>query len=417
MQLRALVRWQAIPRQPGVSARLVRLMLAARFLDEWWVGLLLVLMPLIRDDLGLSYAEVSVLLASFGWAEWVADPITGLVGDVWPRRPLIAWSAIATAVIFVMLSGANSFLVMLLVCFGYSITVTPLATVADAVLVDTHPDAPGRIMARQTLIDTVGALLAPLTATVLATFGVPWPIAFVAGGCIFVGYALLLFGTRFPPTNGANHEEAEPGDGKRDPLGLRMMWRNLKLVGRQPRVWRWLFFIAFSDFLGDVAVSFLPLFLADVIGLSDAMIGVYMAAYMAAGVVSLALLEPALARWGEGRVLWAGVLGVGVLFPLWVFSQHPVVTLAFLMLYALFASVLWPLGKARLLAAADGLTATVRALGPIAGLPTNVVPLVVGAVASAAGLRAGMLVLMIAPPLMLLLMRDRAARPARTPAQ
>lgn len=104
-----LLRWKAIPRRASASARLVWLMLAARFLDEWWVGLIFVLMPLIRDDLGLSYAQVSVLLASFGWAGWLADPVTGLVGDVWPRRPLIAGSALGVALVMFALNGAASY--------------------------------------------------------------------------------------------------------------------------------------------------------------------------------------------------------------------------------------------------------------------------------------------------------------------
>lgn len=72
MLLKNLLNGQAIPRRMETSMRLVWLMLSARFLDEWLGGLIFVLMPTIRGDLSLSYAQVSVLLASFGWAGWWA---------------------------------------------------------------------------------------------------------------------------------------------------------------------------------------------------------------------------------------------------------------------------------------------------------------------------------------------------------
>ena len=404
MQLRSLLQWQPIPRRAGTSRRLVWLMLAARFLDEWWVGLLLILMPLIRDDLGLSYAQVSVLLASFGWAGWVADPATGLAADVYPRRPLIVASAAATAGVLLVLTGAGSFGVMLLVCVGYSIAVTPPATIADAVLVETHPEAPGRIMARQTLIDTLGALLAPLTASLLAVLGIAWPAAFGVGAGMWLIYAVLLWRTPFPP----NHvpQAADPGEPAGG--GLRAMWRNLQAVSRVPAVWRWLFFLTLGDFLSDVAFGFWPLLLADVVGLSEALIGLALTGYMVASTVGLALLEPALARFGEGRVLRTAVIGVGLCFVLLVANPQPALAVVLLVAYGFCVSAIWPLGRARLLSSANGYTATVSALGPVAGLPANLAPLAVGAVASLAGLQAGLLVLMIAPPLMLVLMRQPA---------
>ncbi len=405
MNLKTLLHWQPIPRRAGASRRLVGLMLVARFLDEWWVGLLLILMPVIRTDLGLSYAQVSVLLASFGWAGWVADPATGLAADVYPRRPLMAASAAATAGVLLVLSGADAFGVLLLVCLGYSIAVTPPATIADAVLVEAHPDAPGRIMARQTLIDTVGALLAPLTASLLAVLGIAWPVAFAVGAGMWLVYAGLLWRTSFPPNHVPQPEQESGAAGG----GLRAMWHNLRVVSRVPAVWRWLFFLTLGDFVSDVAFAFWPLLLADVIGLPEALIGLAMTGYMVASVLGLAVLEPALARFGEDRVLRVAVSAVGVLFLLLVVNPQPGLAVVLLGAYGFFDSAIWPLGRARLLSSANGYTATVSALGPVTGLPASLAPLAVGAVASAAGLQAGMLVLLVAPPLMLLLMR-RSAR-------
>lgn len=403
MSLKITVKLPTIPRRVDASARLVRLMLAARFLDEWWGGLIFVLMPIIRDDLGLSYAQVSVLLASFVWAGWVADPAAGLIGDVWPRGPVIAASAGLMAIVLLVLTGSASFEMMLVICVAYSLLSTPIATIADAVLVDGHPGAEGRIVARQTFFDTVGALLAPLTATVLAALGLTWPLAFGVGAVMFLGYGLLLWRTRFP-SNGLVHDAPEAAGGS---LGLGAMWRNLKTVSTLPDVWRWLFFLAFGDFLSDIFRGFMPLFLADAVGLDAAWVGVFMAVDLAVGLAVLGLLEPVLARWGEDRTLRLGVVGAGLLFPLWVLNRDPVLALLLLIPLAAAVSVLWPLGKTRLLAASQGRTATVTALTPLSSLPANLVPLLVGAIAEVAGLPLGVMVLAAAPPLMLALMGRR----------
>ncbi len=410
MQLESLLHRLSIPRREGASPRLVRLMLASRFLDEWGIGIFIVLLPVIQNALGLSYAQVGILLAVFGWADWIADPLAGLVSDVWPRRPIFVIGALGNALILLGYAAAQgfgpaAFGLLIGLCAAYSITGTPPATIADAVLVETHPAAQGRIMARQTLFDTFGALLAPLTVTLLAALGLAWPLAFLGAGGVWLGYALLVWRTPFPPNGHAAQAEGAAEAGAAQPAGLRAMGANLRTVSRLPRVWRWLFITALGDFLADVLVGFLALFLADELGLDEAALGLVLSATMLSSVVGLALLEPALARWGERRVLTGAVIGAGTLFPLWVLSPSPALTVGLLLAFSLCTSAFYPVGKAQLLAASEGYTTTVTALAPLANVPVNLMPLAVGAIASAAGLRAGLLILLIAPPLILILLR------------
>jgi MFS family permease len=419
--LRSRLVLHPIPRREDASPRLVWLMLAARFLDEWGIGIFLVLLPTLQDVLGLSYAQIGVLLAVFGWADWIADPLAGLAADVWPRRPIFALGALGTGLIFFGYGAAGGFgpagfVLLIVLCLGYSITATPPATISDALLVETHPAAPGRIMARQTLIDTVGALLAPLSVTLLAALSVDWPLAFLGAGGVWLAYALLIGRTPFPPNGhtvqaGVDDAQAAPA-GPVGPLaGLRAMGANLRTVSRLPGVWRWLFIGALGDFLTDVLVGFLPLFLADALGLDEAALGLVLSANMLASLVAL---EPALARWGERRVLISVVIGAGGLLPLWLLAPSPTLAIGLLLAFSLCTSAIYPVTKARLLAASEGYTTTVTALAPLASVPVNLMPLVIGAIASAAGLRLGMLALAIAPPLMLILLRGTGQAEARS---
>ena len=64
-------------------------LLAIEFLDEFVFGAQEAAWPLIRNDLGLSYAQVGMLLGLPGVVGSLIEPFIGILGDVWRRRFLI----------------------------------------------------------------------------------------------------------------------------------------------------------------------------------------------------------------------------------------------------------------------------------------------------------------------------------------
>ncbi|HEX6606012.1 MAG TPA: MFS transporter, partial [Chloroflexia bacterium] len=61
-------------------------LLVVEFLDEFVFGAREAAWPLIRDDLGLSYAQVGVLLGLPNIVGNLVEPVLGILGDVWRRR-------------------------------------------------------------------------------------------------------------------------------------------------------------------------------------------------------------------------------------------------------------------------------------------------------------------------------------------
>lgn len=71
------------------SASLIFLFLAIEFLDEFVFGAGEAAWPLIRDDLGLTYIQIGVLLSLPKLVSNLVEPILGILADTWRRQAII----------------------------------------------------------------------------------------------------------------------------------------------------------------------------------------------------------------------------------------------------------------------------------------------------------------------------------------
>src|SRR5262245_47054906 len=91
-------------------------LLAVEFLDELVFGVREAAWPLIRTELGLSYAQIGLLLGLPNLVSAVVEPVLGVLGDVWKRWVLIIGGGLIYALSLFVTAGANDF-VLLLVTF------------------------------------------------------------------------------------------------------------------------------------------------------------------------------------------------------------------------------------------------------------------------------------------------------------
>ena len=193
-----LVGVRAIPRRDDVDDRTVVLALFGRFVDELASGVPLVLMPTLRRRLGLTVAQVGWCLQALYGVAAVVEPFTAAAIDVVRRRPLLVWGAFGWAVSLLLVAGAPSYGWLLLAFVVAGAASGPLAHTTDVLLVEMHPRAEERIGARQTMLDTGGALLAPAAVAVVGWAGGDTRIALVGSGVAILGYAVLLALTPMP---------------------------------------------------------------------------------------------------------------------------------------------------------------------------------------------------------------------------
>ncbi len=380
--------FRPIPRTAGVSRRSVLLALGGRFVDEVLSGLFDVLMPTFRARLGLSYAQVSLLPLALNYTAVVVEPAAGLLIDLWSRRWLMVWGAFFTGLSILLMGLAPTFLILMLAFACYGLGSGPLAHTADVVLVEAHPQAPDRIVTRATVLDTIGALLAPLLVALSIWGGLSWRWPLLVGGTFGLIYALALVWANFPAPSRTHSEEG----------AWRAMRANLQAVLRDRAMWRWLLFLLALDLL-EAPLAFETIWLHEQVGMSQALVGLYRALAMAVNMVSLLALDHWLARRPPRTILLLASAGLFLLIPLWLLL--PGVWTRFMLalpLNFLFA-VFWPIGRAQQLASVPGRAGTVTAINAaFALLP---LPLLFGLLAEAMTLTAAMLTVQLSALLLL----------------
>lgn len=390
------IRFADIPRAEGVSDRVVRLGFAGRFVDELLSGLFDVLMPTFRTQFGLSLAQVGLLPTVLNYVAAVVEPLNGLLIDTWNRRWLLAGGAAFCGLALLAMGLAEGYALLLLGFVLYGVGSGPMAHTADVVLVEAHPEAPSRIYARATSLDTLGALTAPLLVTAGVWLNVDWRWLLVGAGVLGVAYAYLLARTRFPAATGAAPEdEDEPDDGS----FLRTARRNIAAVLSSRRALAWLAVLLAYDLI-EAPMAFHTVWLHEEVGMSLALIGLYRALEMAVGLEPVLYLDRWLRRTSPRRVLLLASAGLVALFPAWLLVPGVWTRFALGVPLNFLFAMLWPIGKAESLSSVPGRPGTVTAVNSLFGfLPLT---LVFGVLSESFGLTPMMLVVHVGALLVLI---------------
>ncbi|MCB0216687.1 MAG: MFS transporter, partial [Chloroflexi bacterium] len=376
-----------IPRAPGVEARLVRVGLAGRFFDELLSGLPSVLMPTIRATLGLSLTQVGLLEQALYYVAAVVEPGFALLIDIGRRPWLMAFGAagIGLAVITMGLAGG---LGMLLAGYAlYGLCSGPLTHTADVVLVEAHPEAPDRIFARATAIDTLGALLAPLSVALVFWLGWSWRGLMVGAGALGLLYALAILGTRFPaprpvdapaatldrdpspdrdaePKHAASAGPSDPARGRRRGrlrATLATFRANLGSVLSDPAARRWLVFLFLLELI-EAPGRFQAVWLSEAAGMGQGLVGAYRVVEMLATFLALIALDRGLGGADRLTLLRRASWLLLLLYPAWLLT--PGLAARFLLgaPLAFLMALYWPIGRAQAIASVPGRAGALTAL-------------------------------------------------------
>ena len=178
-----LIRLPDSPARPSFftarAARFALIFLLIEFLDEFVFGAREAAWPLIRADLGLSYAQIGLLLGVPNLVSNLIEPFLAILGDVWRRRVLV----LGGGVIFagsLLLTALSRDAGLLMVSF---ITLYPASgafvSLSQATLMDLAPARREQNMARWTFAGSVGVVGGSLALAAAASLGLDWRGLFV----------------------------------------------------------------------------------------------------------------------------------------------------------------------------------------------------------------------------------------------
>jgi predicted MFS family arabinose efflux permease len=347
--------------------------------------------PDIHRTFGTSYAELAVVLLLVpGALGLLLEPPLFLLADRLPRHWFIAGGTAAMAVGFALCAAAPAAW-WLAIALALTYVANGVAVnLAQASLVDLHPDRRARTMARWSLLGLLGDLGTPAVLVALAWLGLGWRAAFALMAALLGLWAILLARQPLrPPARDGDDDGDEP------PVG---MWRALGEALRRRKLVAWLFGMALCDLLDEILVVLASLRLRHELGIGAAWTGIIMMAYPIGGAVGLVICERLARRIGPARLLALFAAACGFAFVLWLTATTAAPSAALMLLVGATTAPLYPLACAQAYAALPGRSGAVLAAGHLFTPLTLALPFALGLVADRCGVVAA-LVLLVAQPI------------------
>lgn len=366
------------------------LLLLIEFADELVFGVREAAWPLIRDDLGLTYWQIGILLSLPSLFSSLVEPAIAILGDVWRRRVLVLGGGAVFTLMLWLIGVSNGFGLLLFAFTLFYPASGAFVSLSQAALMDEAPDRHEQNMARWTLAGSVGVVAGPLLLGAAIWIGSGWRGTLLALGVFSL--VLTLVARKFPfPTPAPRAGGVSPW------VSFEAGFRDALRAIRRFEVLRWLILLEFSDLLLDVFFGFLALYMVDVAGRTPPEAGLAVAVWSGLGLLGDLFLIPLLERVRGLVYLRYSVLVELVLFPLFLLLPGFWPRLAVLALLGFFNAGWYSILQGRLYTAMPGQSGTVVALGSISGILGGLLPLGLGLVAEWSGLQAAMWLLLLGP--------------------
>ncbi|MDA1091620.1 MAG: MFS transporter [Proteobacteria bacterium] len=290
---------------------------------HWTAATLYLLLPFITRDLGLSYTEAGMLVAVFHISAFVANFASGLIVDVTGRRVVFQVLSLAVGAAALLASGYAQgiwWLVPMVVLIGA--TNNLWHPPAISFLSQHYPRQRGYTLSIHALGANTGDAVAPLAAGALLVW-LSWrqtaslnalPVFLVAG---LIWFVLLKRDTPAKPAAGA--EKTEHG------MGLAEYFDGLKALVKDRAVLHLSLMAGFRTMAQMGLLIFLPLYLADVMGMGPFMMGVTMMALQVGGMCATPVAGAWSDRIGRRPVVLGGLSITTVLIVVLTVVQNEIV--------------------------------------------------------------------------------------------
>jgi DHA1 family multidrug resistance protein-like MFS transporter len=258
----------------------------------------------MRTDLELSYGELGVVVAAFGFARLLVDLPAGGLARRWnPRAVLLLAFALSAGGSFLGVLAANAWQIA-----SIRFVIGIASSVAQAMILawlvgGAGRAARGRVMARGEAFFSLSGLIIPALGGLLAG-SLGWRVAFVLGAvAAAAGFTMVLTLTRSSAAAQSVALQAPSSASAADGGG----WRDLRLGGHVLVAAYLATFVVFFCRNGMLNAVF-PVLGAERLGIEPFQIGLLFSVINAIGIGAVLLGGRAGDRFGRSRVLVPGLL-------------------------------------------------------------------------------------------------------------
>lgn len=267
---------------------------------HWLLGMLYILVPVLREDLGLSYTEAGLLLSVMHVSSLISNLLGGVLVDVTGRIvgvQLVALLGGAVAIFLFGLSGEYLVLCVMVALMGASNTLWHPPSFAF--ISARYPQHRGYALAIHSTGASLGDMLAPLAAGFLLLH-MTWQHTAMIGAIPSVAMAVLVAVFLLPNDRSMRKTESNS-------LNLAAYGRSLLMMTRDRAVFGLCLMAAFRAMAQNGMLLFLPLYVADVMEASPVMVGVTVMAMHIGGVIVTPIAGVVSDRIGCRPVVLAGL--------------------------------------------------------------------------------------------------------------
>lgn len=366
-------------------------------IDELVSGIPVLTLPLVREDLHISYAQVGLIFTIADLTGLLVNPTLDAISDHWSKPRLVLGGLLGLALGFALAGSSASFGWLLLAFVLMGATNGAVVGLGGAILIDQAPNAVLATTTRWVLLATIGDLLGPLLVAGTVALQGSWRLLMGGGALIWLAVALFLTAQRFTTLQTKTTIDAEE-----QPL-WRAIGNSLRTGLRTPHLMRWLLLATLPSLLDEMFLGFAGLFLTDKLGVTPQMVSLALVAPTIGGLLSLAWL----ARWGKRLTPRQILSSVAILTLIgllgFITAVHAWIALLALFIMGVGVAPWFPLAQAQAHMVMPGRSGTVGALQALFAPIEIVAPLLVGLVAERWGIQAGVSLFLVAPLLILLL--------------
>jgi len=337
----SVVAAQAAPRHAWRELWLVTL---GHGLTHWYPATFYLLLPLIGNELGLSYSEIGLVMTCQFIASALANIPGGVVVDTVGRKGLLMGASLFWVGFPYLLIGFTHSYVMLLACvalvgFGNSLWhPTAIPTLATR-----YPARKGLVLSVHGMGGNVGDAIAPIViGAALAVLS--WRQVVVLNVLPGLLVALIMFALLGTIRLGARKTNAAAQSLGQYAQGLRALLRNRALVLLSVSS-------AFRTMTQQALLTFLPIYLAREMGYSSALVGACLFALQAAGFAAAPVAGHLSDRMGRRQIIIGSMASTAVVLAGMAFAGASPLFVALIAVLGFFLYATRPVIQAWLLEA------------------------------------------------------------------
>ncbi|MBW2441768.1 MAG: MFS transporter [Deltaproteobacteria bacterium] len=259
------------------------------------------LLPSIRDEIGASYSQISIFLASLGVVRLSMAVPSGLLADHYNKKKVLLFSGVLCLGGLLAMSFAHSFSLLIVsrVLIGFSsivCNITILALLAQLA----GSSGRGTMMSMNNVVHNAGGIISPALAGFLAKW-YGWRVSFLAiAGLIVLSMAVITLFFNLQATPGEHEGKTQRAGSGISPSMIVKSW-GTRLVP----IFALGFFVFF--YRGYFRHTLLPFFGKDVFQIQVDTLGMYFSLTAGIAIVSLIALGHLSDRLGRKTAVLPGI--------------------------------------------------------------------------------------------------------------